>query len=152
MKTQQFLELLTQNEANELIFEFQEGQFIPKAYHITEVKNVHIESVDCGGRPDEYFQTVVQLWHDGKEETETFMTAKTAAKIFDTVNKIKPLKLDTPIFFEWGDANTRTSVYEVNAVHILGNQLIVKTFVPPTACKPKYELELAGECCGTGCC
>jgi hypothetical protein len=152
MKTKQFLELLTQNEGSELIFEFQEGQFIPKAYHITEIKNIHIESVDCGGRPDEYFQTVVQLWHDGKETAESFMTAKIANKIFEKVNSIKPLREDTPIFFEWGDAEMRTSVYEVNSVNLIGNKMVVKTFVPPTVCKPKYELELAGDCSGTGSC
>lgn len=151
MKTQEFLNLLVQNEEKELIFEFQAGQFIPKAYHITEVKNVHIESVDCGGRPDEYFQTIVQLWHNGTETSDNFMTAKTANKIFEKVNTMKPIKEDTPIFFEWGDAQNRTSNYEVNAVHIKGNQLIVKTFVPPTVCKPKYELELAGKSTG-GCC
>lgn len=151
MTTKEFLSILKENEGKELIFEFQSGQFIPKAYHITEVKNVHIESVDCGGRPAEYFQTIVQLWHDGKEQSANFMTAKTANKIFSTVDNIKPLRQDTPIFFEWGNADIRTSVYEVNNIEITDNQIVMKAFVPPTVCKPKYELELMGQC-GDGCC
>ena len=151
MKTKTFLELLKQHEGKELIFEFQADHFIPKAYHITEVKNVHIESVDCGGRPDEYFQTVVQLWHDGTEAADRFMTANTANKIFKKVDSIKPLRQDTPIFFEWGDAAMSTSVYEVKDVEVSDNQIIVKTFVPPTVCKPKFELELMGQC-SDGCC
>jgi len=62
MKTNEFLELLKKNPDVELTFEYDKDRFIPDTYHITEVKNVTIDSVDCGGNSDSYTQTIVQLW------------------------------------------------------------------------------------------
>lgn len=152
-----FLQKLAQQPAKELVFEYQENTFVPKAYHITEVKNVHIESVDCGGRPDTYDQTIVQLWVSGKETANRYMTVDKALKIFQIVDTKKPLKRDTEIFFEWGNGpSLRTSTYAVEAIHETEDQLILQLFVPATVCKPaagKMALAVAvSGCGGGGCC
>ena len=151
MTTSDFLSLLTTHADKELIFEFLEGKYVPSGYHITEVKNVHIESVDCGGRPDAYDQTIVQLWHNESKEDDTNLTADKANAIFKKVDGVKPIRQDAPIFFEWGNAAYRTSVYDVTSFEVVDNQLIIKMFVPATVCKPKYELEVMG-CSTDGCC
>ena len=151
MTTEQFLQILQENPEKELVFEYRPGFFVPMAYHITEVKNVHIEAVDCGGRPSEYFQTIVQLWVDGKETTERHMLTEKALKIFDIVGKMKPMRGEAEIFFEWGNEYLPTSNYSPASIENTDGQLIVKMFVPPTICKPKLELELAG-CTTVGCC
>ena len=127
------------------------NQTVPKAYHITEVKNVHIESVDCGGRSAEEYQTIVQLWVSGTEQANKHMLTDKALKIFDTVERIKPIRQNTPIFFEWGYNDLATSVYTVNEVVETDGSISIKMTVPPTVCKPKYELELLGQESG-GCC
>ncbi len=151
MNTSEFLNLLKSHPDKELIFEYRQGFFVPMAYHITEVKNLHIEAVDCGGRPSEDFQTVVQLWVSGDEQTERHLSTDKALKIFDIVRKMKPMRGTADILFEWGDQYLPTSNYRVNDVEATDNQLVVKMFVPPTVCKPKLELELAG-CSTVGCC
>lgn len=158
MKTQAFLTLLEQYPNKEIVFEYAVGEFVPNAYHITEVKNVHIESVDCGGRPDEYYQTIIQLWIGEKVEQERAMTAEKAMKILDIVDKMKPMRRDTELFFEYGYGDLRTSNYQVQNVVELADKIVFQMYVAPTVCKPKFELELAGAdssgmCApGSGCC
>ena len=161
MKTKEFLNLLTDHPDKEILFEYRSGQYVAKAYHITEVKNVHVDSVDCGGHLHSYDETVVQLWVNGGEQKDHYMIAGKAMKIFDIVNRKKPLRSDTKIFFEYGDEQTPTSVYEVDNVGIEDNQLIVKMSIPPTVCKPMQLLNVVQDavqsvagCCGpnSGCC
>jgi hypothetical protein len=151
MTTTQFLKSLRENHDKELVFEYRKDFFVPMAYHITEVKNVHIDAVDCGGRPSEDFQTIVQLWVSGDEQADRNMLTEKALKIFDIVDGMKPMRGDADILFEWGDEYLPTSNYRIHELEITDNQLVVKMFVPPTACKPKLELELAG-CSTVGCC
>ena len=150
MKTGAFLELLKQHPEKELNFEYQKGTFIPSNYHITEVKNVYIESVDCGGRTAEERQTVIQLWLSPNEKNEKSMEASKATKIFDLTDSIRPLLLDTEILFEYEPNQASTSIYKVDTFEVTNEQLIVKMLVPKTACKPKLELANSGKkisCC-----
>ncbi len=161
MKTKEFLEILEQNPRKPLQFEYQNNQIVAEAYHITEVKNVHVDSVDCGGHLHTYDETVVQLWIDKNEKKDQHMAAEKALKIFKIVDQKKPLLQDTPIFFEYGDEVTPTSIYQVDRVKNEVNRILVKMSVPATACKPKQLLNVvqnavsnaAGYCGpGTGCC
>lgn len=160
MKTKAFLDLLENNPEKELVFEYQSNVFVPNAYHITEIKNVHIESVDCGGNPHDFDQTVVQLWVDGVETKAQCMTAAKAKKIFDIVDNVKPLEINSPIFFEWGNKGLATSVYDIHEIAEDNEKIVVKLFVPSVQCKPK-TLAIAGELIGknlgactpgSGCC
>lgn len=160
MKTKAFLDLLENNPEKELVFEYGTDQFVPNAYHITEIKNVHIESVDCGGNAHDFDQTIVQLWVDGKEVQERSMTASKAKKIFDIVDNVKPLDITSPIFFEWGNTGLATSTYDITEISESSEKIVVKLFVPPVQCKPKslalagVETGETGGCCapGGGCC
>lgn len=151
MTTQTFLELLANHPQKELIFEYEANQFIP-VYHITEVKNVYFESIDCGGNAHEEYQTITQLWISPKDFLKKkCMTTEKALKIFNIVDGVKPMKRDTQIFFEYGYKDLRTSVYSIEEVVETANQLIIKMFVPKTACKPSQQVIEKGKaalnCC-----
>ena len=153
MKTGEFLERLAQHADKELVFEYGQNVFVPKAYHITEVKSTHVDSVDCGGFAHSYDETVVQLWISGEEEKDRGMTGEKALKIFNIVDAKKALLRETPIFFEWGFADLRTSVYKVEAIKLEDEKMVVQLFVPPTVCRPRLLLETiesdGAACCGT---
>ncbi len=152
MTTKTFLELLAANPQKELVFEYEPNQFIPAAYHITEIKNVHFESVDCGGKSHEEFQTIVQLWISPKDFLkQKCMETEKALKIFNIVDGVKPMRKETEIVFEYGYQDLRTSNYSVEEVVENDTQLIIRMFVEKTACRPVKDAITKGKqllsCC-----
>lgn len=159
MTTEKFLDLLQNGGEKELIFEYGPSQYVPHAYHITEIKNVHIDSVDCGANAHSYDETIVQLWWSGGETQERSMSAAKALKIFQIVDAKRRMKRETEIFFEYGYQDLATSVYRVQKVAEKDDQIVVQMEVPGTVCKPREAmvnlLPVSGErsCTpGGGCC
>lgn len=146
MKTSEFLNILNENPSLGLAFEIESGQFIKPTFHITEVKNVSIESVDCGGNPDSYQQTVVQLMVNPLEKMRQPWTAKKALDIFDKVSAIKPMNDDAEIFFEYGDLDIRTSNFSVEDISFADDMIRLELFAKPTVCKPSLDPN-AKQCC-----
>ncbi len=144
MLTKEFMDLLDSNRGKELIFEYEENQFVPASYHITEVKNLYYESVDCGGFAREEHQTVVQLWVSEKEKKDRHMETQKAFKIMKLVDDVKPLRQDTEIFFEYGRGDLRTSNYSVERADIQDSKVVLKMYVEPTACKPRNLENIIG--------
>jgi hypothetical protein len=162
MKTQQFLNSLQNNLEKELIFEYAPTKWVGANYHITEIKNIRIDSVDCGGRSDSWQETVVQLWESPKEiGKRDYLKVQKSLEIFNRVNDIKPLLLNTTIKFEYGNDTFHTAQLEASDIEIQEHKLIVKLHTYQTDCKAK-ELcvpitKVAKEvssCCdpATGCC
>jgi len=162
MKTKEFLTLLNEQATKDLIFEFQPGQLVGANYHITEVKNTKIDSVDCGGSTDTWNETVVQLWENPGEKNKTeYLSSSKALSILDKVNSMRPMDHEATIRFEFGNENFHTAQLFVNKTQTKENALLISLGVQPTACKAE-ELcgvvenktqEVAG-CCSpdSGCC
>lgn len=150
MLTKEFLELLEKNGKESLVFEFSKGHFIPMAYHITEVKNVKYESVDCGGFIHEDAYTLVQLWISQKEQSADYMKAEKALKIMNLVHQKKPLSPEVAILFEYGDESMPTAHFAPRNVKIEDGKLVLQLFAPAASCKPR-ELAVAqgkkASCC-----
>ena len=153
MKTREFLNLLSTHADKELLFEYVADKYVPKAYHITEVKNVTIGSVDCGGNEHDEKQTIVQLWNNPVEFKQHYMHSDKALKIMEKVDSLRPLDLDTEIFFEYGDRTLPTSNYSVKKAEVIDDKVVMKMYVEPTACKPsllnKVGALAEAACCGT---
>ena len=162
MKTHEFLALLREHSAKELIFEYLPNKHVGANYHITEVKNTHIEAVDCGGRADSWNETIVQLWESPTEKDKThYLSAFKALSIFNKVHSIKPMDTEAEIKFEYGNARFHTAQLFVNDSQITGKTLIIKLGVLPTLCKANEICGVASEqeevkegCCSpaSGCC
>ena len=90
MKTQEFLNLLQNNPNKSLLFEYAPNLLVGANYHITEVKHIAVDSVDCGAQTDSWKETIIQLWESPSELGKTeFMTAYKALAILNKVGKIK---------------------------------------------------------------
>ena len=146
MKTSEFLNILKKNPDLRLEFEIESGKFIKPTFHITEVKNVTVESVDCGGNPDSYKQTIVQLMVNPLEEMRKSWSAQKALDIFDKVATLKPMDDEAEIFFEYGDLEVRTSNFSVEDVLFADATIRLELFAKPTVCKPSLNPN-ARQCC-----
>ena len=162
MKTREFIELLEQHPGKSLLFEYRHGETVAPDYHITEIKNVTVDAVDCGRGTDFWKETVVQLWESPKEkEARSYMNAFKALSIINTVHKIKPLDQDAVIKFEYGNTTFHTAQLPVQSVEISQQQLKVKLIPDITDCKAKDECGIPAEATttvsggcepGSGCC
>lgn len=163
MKVKEFLTILRQNNDKALLFEYKENKFVQANYHITEVKNISVQSVDCGGRSDRWNETVIQLWESPAEIEKTdFMTVDKALSIIEKVDSINPILLDTEVKLEYGNTEFHTAALEIDNINLKSDKLIVQLFVAETNCKAKdlckvseKEIAVAQEeacCSGSGCC
>jgi len=163
MKTQEFLNTLKENSTKALLFEYSEGQFVDTNYHITEVKNTVINSVDCGGRADQWNETIIQLWESPEEKGKIgYLKVQKATEIFDRVDAIHAIDKKAIVKFEYSNETFHKAHLEVHAIEVTSSKVIVQLFVTDTDCKAKElcgvpEMTLASEqqdsCApGSGCC
>lgn len=162
MLTNEFLSLLEQNQNKSLLFEYKDGYYVGTNYHITEVKNITIDSVDCGTHTDFWKETVIQLLESPTEKDKReFMTAFKAMGILNKVDLIKPMRKEAEVKFEYGNSNFHTAQLFVNDFLLDENKLIMKLGVQKTDCRAKescgvsVEANSQVEACyspGNGCC
>ncbi|MEZ4797983.1 MAG: DUF6428 family protein [Flavobacteriaceae bacterium] len=138
MKTKELLEILNTHKDKTLLFEYQPQEFVKANYHITEVKHVKIDSVDCGSGTDAWNETIVQLYESPNEIGKTeFMTVYKALSILNKVGKMKPYDMDAELKFEYSNKTFHTAQMFVNDFEIRDNNLIIKLGVEKTDCKAK---------------
>lgn len=162
MKTQDFLELLATNQDKSLLFEYAPGKMVGANYHITEVKHLSIDSVNCGAGTDFWKEILVQLWESPLEKEKTeFMSTYKALSILGKVGRLKPFDLEAEIKFEYANSGFHTSQLFVNDFEIQDKNLIIQLAVTKTDCKAKEACgipepaEVTQEACcspGGGCC
>ncbi len=162
MKTKEFLSLLRTNGNKELLFDYDRGSLVGANYHLTEVKNITVDSADCGTRTDFWKETIIQLWESPAELDKTsYMSVSKALQILIKVNEIKPMELEAELKIEYGNANFHTAQLFIDEYEIIEDQLLIKLAVEKTDCKAREECGIPVEvntekevCCppGGGCC
>lgn len=169
MKTQEFLEVLKAHPNKSLLFEYSKDQIVGANYHITEVKHIRIDSVDCGANTDAWNETVIQLWESPSEIGKTdYMSTYKALGILNKVGKMKAYDLDSEVKIEYGNSLFHTAHLFIDDFEIRNNNLLIKLAITKTDCKAKEtcgipETEAVGAttnasneaaCCtpGSGCC
>ncbi len=159
MKTIEFIQLLNEHTEKSLLFEYAPNMLVGTNYHITEVKHVTIDAVDCGAGTDFWKETVIQLWESptelGKSE---YMSSYKALGILKKVGSLKPYVLEAPVKIEYGNATFHTTQLTISDYEIRQEQLLIKLQVDATDCKAKEacgitESTSTNACApGSGCC
>ena len=163
MKTREFLQILESNKNTSLLFEYTPGQFVGTNYHITEVKHISVDSVDCGARTDSWNETIIQLWESPSELGKTeYMTSVKALEILNKVGTMKPYDLDSEVKIEYSNSLFHTAQLFVSDFELSNGKLLFKLAIEKTNCKANeicgvkdtVELVLEESCCtpGGGCC
>ncbi|MEL6812109.1 MAG: DUF6428 family protein [Bacteroidota bacterium] len=138
MKTQEFFDLLKGHQDKSLLFEYTPGQLVGANYHITEVKHLKIDSVDCGAQTDSWNETIVQLWESPSEIGKTeYMSTYKALGILNKVGRMQAYDLNAEVKFEYSNSLFHTAQLFVNDYEIHGSNLLLKLAVQRTDCKAK---------------
>ncbi len=138
MKTQELFDVLRVHQSKALVFEYTPNKFVGANYHITEVKHTTIDSVDCGGKTNDWKETIIQLWESPSElGKRDYMKVDKAISILERVGSMKPFTLDAEVKFEYSNDTFNTAQLFVNDFDIQGDNLIIKLVVEKTDCKAK---------------
>jgi len=157
MKTQELFNVLREHQEKSLLFEYKPNAFVGANYHITEVKHLTVDSVDCGAGTDAWKETIIQLWESPNElGKRDFMRTSKALSILDRVATMKSYTLDAEVKFEYSNATFHTAQLFVNDFEIRDDNLIIKLAIEKTDCKAKstcgveesvVKTDKEGACC-----
>ena len=109
---------------------------IGPGYHVTEVKAVSTEAMDCGGKAASWFETVIQLMDGSAEEAQAgFMTTDKFLGIYDRVAAHIPVRGGAEVRFEYGNAQSPALIYHVNHLEAGPERVLVHLRTPGVQCK-----------------
>lgn len=141
MKTNELFTILKDNDTKSLLFGYNSTQLVAQNYHITEVKHTAIKAVDCGGKMDQWNETIIQLLEPATYNGEPAMSCNKAAGILGKVGEMAAYDLDAIVKFEYGNNNFHTAHLPVDQVLIGDDKIIIQLKTDATQCK-------AADACG----
>ena len=136
---------LAQFPEHHLQFEFAENDRVHPSFHITEIKQANITSVDCGGKMNAWTEIIVQLWEPNTQDSLRSMKVEKAISIIELVEKTLPLNPNSPVKIEFGNDTFDTRQMHPQDFEINEDEIIVKLQADKTQCKAIDR----GDSCGT---
>lgn len=118
-----------------LQFEYAEGKWVDASYHITEIKQAPIVSVDCGGVMNSWTEIIVQLWEPQETEEGRAMLVSKAMSIVEIVEKKLTLNPTAFVKIEFGNSKFDTRQMYPATFTIDGPNLIIGLSPDYTQCK-----------------
>lgn len=143
MTWQTFKHTLGQHFDKRLQFQYAEGAFVHPSFHLTEIKQASIVSVDCGGQMNAWTEVIVQLWEPQPAEAHHAMPVSKALSIIDLVEKSLPLDPAATVKIEFGNTTFDTRQLYPGELTTEGNRLTVNLTPDYTQCK---ALSRGGRC------
>lgn len=145
MTWQSFRDQLEKYPEQILQFEYAAGTLVAPSYHITEIKQAPVTSVDCGGKMNTWTEIIVQLWEPEESQTHRAMAVNKALKIVDLLEKNMDLHPKAIVKIEFGNAAFDTRQMYPAELRLEGENLVVNLQPDATQCKATER----GATCGT---
>ncbi|HEU5081092.1 MAG TPA: DUF6428 family protein [Opitutaceae bacterium] len=157
MKITEFKQRLEEHVDKPVGFVFDDGEFVPPHFHITEVGHVVKNFIDCGGTVRRAASVQLQVWLGDDEHHR--LTAGKLAKIIELAKPLIPSEdLDIEIEYE----GCVISQYTLESASVIDGQVVFRLADKHTDCLAKEScgIEVAGAaretsgCCGgsSSCC
>lgn len=152
MKLTVFKAHLRRNPEQPVGFVFDDGEFIPASFHVTEVGHVAKNFIDCGGTVRNVSSVQLQVWIGNDEDHR--LTAGKLAKIIDLAQPLIPSDdLEVEIEYE----NCVISQYTVDDVSAADGRVVFQLGDKHTDCLAKEACGIAtaarpGASASAGCC
>ena len=137
--TSDFIACLRPHAGKHLIFDYA-GKRIQPGYHVTEIKASTFRSLDCGANPQQWNETIVQLWDVADEPERGYMPIAKFLGIWDMVNRDVGLEGTAEIKFEWGDAETPAVHYTLDTLREEENAVVLSLEPVRATCKPRDHM------------
>ena len=125
-----------------LQFEYASGKWVDASYHLTEIKQASIVSVDCGGKMNTWTEVVVQLWEPEAQDKQSALQDKQhamqvnkALSIVNLVEQSLPLNPLAIVKIEFGNSQFDTRQMYPSEFVIQDDNLIFNLSPDFTQCK-----------------
>lgn len=133
---------------------------VQPGYHITEVKAGSFVTLDCGGNPDAWQETVLQVEDIPAKDDRAMMTAGKFRSILAQVDRKVPLDHGARLTIEIGRPGEAMQVFDIADLAIRENRAVLSLGLRAAICKPRHRAEqitAAASCCtpsakAGGCC
>jgi Family of unknown function (DUF6428) len=135
-----------------LILQLNQTPLVAPGYHVTEVKAVSYDTMDCGGVADSWQETVIQLWNPGAEPTPEYMTVRKFLAIYDRVARHVPISNEVELRFEYGDIGQPACSYHVQNIETEGELILVHLRAPVVTCKARDRKRADNDRAKANCC
>jgi hypothetical protein len=136
-----FLAALAPYTDRVLVFEYA-GRQIQPGYHVTEVTAATFASMDCGGRPDAWQETIVQLWDVPGDAGAAHMTVGKFLGIYGKVAAAVPVSEEATLTVEWGDDAGPALRHRPLRLRVAGDAaVVVEVGAVQATCKPRYDAD-----------
>lgn len=156
MKLSAFKDHLLRHADKPVGFVFDDGEFIPASFHVTEVGHVAKNFIDCGGTVRSASTVQLQVWLGNDEDHR--LTSGKLAKIIDLAKPLIPSDdLEVEVEYE----GCVISQYTVDAATSEDERIVFQLGDKHTDCLAKEacgieaarsSAAVAGGCGGSGCC
>lgn len=143
------LATLTAHDEKRLTIEYG-GRQVQPGYHITEVKAGSFVTLDCGGNPDAWQETILQVEDVPAEPGRATMSVGKFRGILSQVNRKVRLNDGARLTFEIGVRGVPMQVYDVAEVVVDESQAIIRLGARPAICKPRHRVAEAACCAPAG--
>lgn len=127
------------------------GRTIQPGYHVTEVKAGSFVTLDCGGNPDSWHESVLQVEDLPSEQGRDFMTVEKFSSILSLVGKKVELRADARLTFEVGLPDMPMQIFDASTLILEAERLVLNLVARPAICKPRHRAAQAAatSCCGS---
>ena len=154
MNTSSFLQILREHGDLPLVFRAQ-GEIVSPGYHLTEVKRVSYETMDCGAMTHRWAETQFEIWVPPLADVTPgrgHMPAGKFLRIIDRVEKQLPLHGDVVARIHASFEGQPAALHDIEAVNVRDGRLWVELVPDRTRCKAaeRRVADLTGGCCGVG--
>jgi hypothetical protein len=141
-----------------LVIDYADGT-VQAGYHVTEVKAGSYTTLDCGGNPDAWQETVLQVEDTPASDGREMMTAGKFRAILAQVDRKVRLNHDARLTIEIGRPGEAMRVFDVADLAVVGDRALLTLGVRAAICKPRHRAQQAeaASCCSpsakaSGCC
>jgi Family of unknown function (DUF6428) len=154
------LSALGQHAGKALIIHYGDRTIRP-GYHVTEVKAGSFVTLDCGGNPDAWQETILQVEDLGPEGERSFMPVGKFTGILNQVGQRVRLYPEARLTFEVGPPGVPMQVFDVDTLQVGADQIDLRLGARTAICKPRHraeQQEKTSQCCappaskGSSCC
>jgi hypothetical protein len=143
------LAALAPHDEKALIFAYETGAEVQPGYHVTEVKAGSFVTLDCGGNPDAWQETILQVEDIPARDAGTHMRVGKFRSILAQVDRKVRLNGDARVTIEISRPDEAMKIYDVAAIDVEGDRAIVQLGERAAICKPRHraQQEAAAACC-----